>query len=78
MIIALYRVISFMLWFGIAFAVCTIVVAVALVLVVGAVLMGALTPGRTASGQLRSLVLNTRQAVIEVKVLDPRRRRFDP
>jgi hypothetical protein len=59
----------FCLWFGIAFAVCTVVVAVALVLVVGAVLMGVLMPSRTVGGQLRSLALNTRQAVIEVDAL---------
>jgi hypothetical protein len=68
----LYRVAAAMLWFGVAFAIATVIIAVTLVLVVGAVLMGALMPGRTIKGQLRSLDFNTRVVIAQVKALNPR------
>ncbi|HWF49080.1 MAG TPA: hypothetical protein VG294_00430 [Solirubrobacteraceae bacterium] len=69
MIIAVWRIWAFMLWYGCMFAVCTVVIAVALVLVVGAVVMGVLMPSRTVRGQLRSLAQNTRQLVAEIDAL---------
>jgi Na+-translocating ferredoxin:NAD+ oxidoreductase RnfD subunit len=71
MIMALYRLIAFMVWFGVMFALCTIVVAVALALIVGAVLMGLTMPSRTVRGQLRSVVVNCGDLATEIDALRP-------
>jgi hypothetical protein len=68
---ALYRLIGLMLWFGVMFAICTVIIAVVLTLVIGAVVMGLTMPSRTVRGQLAALVLNARQLVIEVDALRP-------
>jgi hypothetical protein len=72
MIIAVWRILAFMLWFGVAFVLCTVVIALVLVLITGAVLMGLFMPSRTVRGQLASVVLNCGEAVAHVKALDPR------
>lgn len=69
MLVGLWRVWVFLLWFGVMFAVCTVVIAAALALVIGAVLAGLLMPSRTVRGQLRSLDLNTRAAIAHVQAL---------
>lgn len=69
MMVAIWRMWVFLLWFGVMFAVCTVVIAVALVFGVGAVLAGLLMPSRTVRGQLRSLDLNTRAAIAQVQAL---------
>lgn len=66
-----YLLICALFAFGIAFALCSVIVAVALVLVVGAVVMGLAMPSRTVRGQLRSVVLNTREAIAQVNALRP-------
>jgi hypothetical protein len=44
MILGLYRLIAFALWFGVMFAICTVVIVVALVAVVLTVLYGLASP----------------------------------
>jgi hypothetical protein len=68
-VLALYRVIAFLLWFGVMFAICTVIIAVALMFVVGAVVMGLVTPSRTVGGQLRSLYANTEAGIAHVEAL---------
>lgn len=68
----IWRVWAVAMWFGIMFAVCTVIIALALVCVVGAVLYGALSPTRTVGGQLRSLAANGAEAASQIKSLNPR------
>jgi len=69
MIMTLYRLLAFMIWFGVMFALCTIAIAVVLVFVVGAVLVGLAMPSRTVGGQLRSLHANTEAGIARVRAL---------
>jgi hypothetical protein len=64
-----YRTLAFCLWFGAMFAICTVLIAVALVFVIGAVAMGLAMPSRTVGGQLRALQLNTSEGVAHVRAL---------
>ena len=66
----LWRLIAFMLWFGTAFAVATVIIAVALMAVIIAVVYGS-APSRTVSGQLSWLFLNTREGIAHVQALKP-------
>ena len=66
---AVYRLIAFMVWFGIMFALITAAIAVALVFAIGTVVMGLVMPSRTVGGQLRSLYANTEAGIAHVKSL---------
>jgi hypothetical protein len=66
-----YRLIVFMVTVGIIIAVLAIGIAAALVFVIGAVAMGLAMPSRTVGGQLRSLLLNTREGIAHVQALKP-------
>jgi hypothetical protein len=71
MIMVVYRVLAFMVWFGCMFALCTVVIAVALAAVLLAVVYGLASPSRTPASCLRSLWLNARQLVVEIDALRP-------
>jgi hypothetical protein len=45
------------------FAVCTVIIAVGLVFVIGTALMGLAMPSRTVGGRLRSLLANTEAGI---------------
>jgi len=60
-----WRMIVFTVWFGVAFALCTVIIAVALV----AVLVGLVMPSRTVRGQQRSLLANTEAAIGHIRAL---------
>jgi hypothetical protein len=68
----IWSIIAMMMWFGIMFAVCTILIAALLVLIIGAVLMGLIMPSRTVRGQLRSLDANVCAAIEQVRSLKHR------
>lgn len=68
----IWRVWCLAMWFGIMFAVLTVIIALALVCVVGAVVYGALSPTRTVRGQLRSVVANGAEAASQIQSLNPR------
>ena len=72
MILAIYRLVVFLLWFGVMFALCTILTAVALFVVTGAVVMGLATPSRTVAGQVRSVQLHAREGVALIQGLGSR------
>jgi hypothetical protein len=65
----IYRVLAAMIWFGIMFAVCTVIIAAALVTVIGAVVVGLASPTRTPASSLRVLVANASAAVVHVRAL---------
>ena len=60
------------IWFGVMFAVLTVIVAGSLVLIVGAVAVGCALPSRTVRGQLRSLIANVEASVAHVRALGSR------
>ncbi len=68
----IWRIWAFAIWFGVMFAVCSVIIAIALCAVLLAVLAGLLMPSRTVGGQLRSLSLNVRELVAQIQALDPR------
>jgi hypothetical protein len=70
-ILILWRLWVFMLWLGALIAVLTIVIALGVVLVVGAVVMGLTMPSRTIRGQLASVVLNFGELVDRIRALRP-------
>jgi hypothetical protein len=70
----IWRIFMFMLWFGVMFAVCTVVIAVAFVFIIAAILMGLVMPSRTVLGQLRSLDTNVSTLVAEIRSKNPRAR----
>jgi hypothetical protein len=59
-------------WFGVAFALTTVVVVAALAGILGAVAFGILSPSRSPASSLRSLAVNASDAVAHVRQLDPR------
>lgn len=68
----LWRLWVFMLWFGIMFAICTVIIGAALIAVLLAIVMGILMPSRTVGGQLRSLQLHTTEGITLVQGLKRR------
>ncbi len=66
-----WRFIVFTVWFGVMFAICTVIIVVALVAVVGAGVYGLVSPTRTPKTALRSLVANTEAGIAHVKALRP-------
>ena len=72
MAVAIYRLIAFLMWFGVMFALCTILIAVALLVVTGAVVMGLAMPSRTVAGQLRSVQLHAREGIALIQGLGSR------
>jgi hypothetical protein len=68
---ALYRAIAFCVWFGVAFVLCAIVLAVAAIAVIGAVAFGLLSPTRTPRSSLAALRLNAEAAIAHVRALKP-------
>jgi hypothetical protein len=54
------------------FAVCTVLIATALVAVLLAVVYGLASPTRTPASCLRALVANTREGIAPVRVLKPK------
>jgi hypothetical protein len=67
--IVVWRIWSFCLWFGIMFALCTVIIAVALAAVLLAVVYGLASRSHTPASSLRALYANARQAVVEVDAL---------
>jgi hypothetical protein len=68
----LYQLIAFMVFVAIVTTVIAIGLAVFLVLVIGAVLMGLLMPSRTVKGQLQTLDRTITEGFSIIKGLDPR------
>jgi hypothetical protein len=67
-----WRVWVFLLWFGVMFAICTVIIGAALIAVLLAVVYGTLSPSRTVGGQLRSLQLHTTEGIALVQALKRR------
>jgi len=65
----LWRVLAFCLWFGAMFAICTVLIVVAVLAVIGAAVLGLAMPSRTVGGQLRSLYANTETGIAHVRAL---------
>ena len=71
MIYIWWRMIAFTVWFGVAFALCTVVIVAALVAIIGAIVYGLISPTRTPKTALRSLLANTEAGIAHVKALRP-------
>jgi hypothetical protein len=65
----IYRLLAFCLWFGAMFAIATVLIAVAVVAVIGAVVIGLVSPNRTPASTLRALQLNTRDGIERLNAL---------
>lgn len=66
-----WRMIVFTVWFGVAFALCTVIIAVAVLAIIGAVVYGLVMPSRTVKGQLRTLDLTISEGIAHVRALRP-------
>ncbi len=69
--LTLYRVLAFLVWFGVMFAICTVIIAVALVGILLAVVYGVGSPSRTPASCLRSLGVNVREGIERIQALRP-------
>jgi hypothetical protein len=64
-----YRVLAFCLWFGAMFAIITVLIAVALVFVIGATIVGLVSPTRTPKSTLQALAANTGHGIAQINAL---------
>jgi hypothetical protein len=65
----IWRVWAFAMWFGVMFAICTVIIGAALIAVLLAVLYGLVSPTRTPASCLRSLAVNTEAGIAHVRAL---------
>jgi predicted membrane protein len=68
----LWSILAFLVWWGVMFALCTIVIAVVLAAVLLTAVYGLLMPSKTIRGQLQALYAFACAAVAQVKTLDHR------
>jgi hypothetical protein len=66
-VIYIWRAWCLAMWFGVMFAVCSVIIGAALVAVLLAVVYGLVSPSRTVGGQLRSLYGNTEAGIAHLK-----------
>lgn len=63
MIAAVWRLLAFGIWFGVLFAICSILIAGAVVTLLGAVLFGLVSPTRTGRAGATAWLANVTAAI---------------
>ena len=65
----IYRALAAMLWLAVVVAILSVIVAAALVLILGAVVYWILSPSRSPASCLRSLAANAEAGIAQVRAL---------
>lgn len=66
---AIWRVWVFLLWFGVMFAICSVIITVMAAAILLAVVYGLASTTRTPASTLRALVANTEAGIAHVQAL---------